>query len=468
MVAEEFFLQGEQEKQKNLPISPNMDRDTTNPIQMGIDFNEYVVRPFFEILSQLFPSMRPFVDILIANSKQWELMSNEALLSEAHTEEIHDQPPSIPPHVRTPDGPMKPARVEAVAASAASGENGVSRGRRLSIAAGTLEIPETFDRLLFKNYKIRYKTSRSLSGGRGSRKPIGGSLRVGNFSFSSATLDVKPAESNGSRTSESVHANANSAARMLARTASIATSTATPESATDPFLLLLGGNSPARRKTVDQFRQRRCMSLDASDSRRILPVSPGESPQLMPYGRGGSSTPHKTFPRPSPPLRDGGRKEGIGTEGDDYIQSGLPVADAESPFKGNGIAQVLVFDGIEDRRGTSPFGWSYSDGGRTPPYSGAGSPSSEGRHKSPFSSELSSNAFAADGSKSYHHMGESSGETGESGGGDDSSSSISSGTNRLPIPAELSRSPLSGELGRSSLLAGRSGSKSPRAHQRRK
>ncbi|KNC98647.1 uncharacterized protein SPPG_06328 [Spizellomyces punctatus DAOM BR117] len=136
MVVEEFFLQGEQEKKMNLPVSPNMDRETTNPVQIGFDFNEYVARPYFEVLGELLPSMRPFVENLIGNRAKWESMGASVR-------------PAQPP-------PNK------------SDEIAVSRGRRLSLAAGTIEIPQAFDNYIAarRGIKHRYKTSRSLSSGR--------------------------------------------------------------------------------------------------------------------------------------------------------------------------------------------------------------------------------------------------------------------------------------------------------------
>ncbi|KAJ3185313.1 hypothetical protein HDU85_001363 [Gaertneriomyces sp. JEL0708] len=128
MVVEEFFLQGDKEKSMNLPVSPNMDRETTNPVQIGIDFNEYVVRPYFELLAELLPALNPFVVHLVDNKQTWEKMARP------------EQPSTAVP---------------------IPGES-ISRGRRLSLAAGTIEIPQLFDKYI----KNRYKMSRSLSSGR--------------------------------------------------------------------------------------------------------------------------------------------------------------------------------------------------------------------------------------------------------------------------------------------------------------
>ncbi|RKO89920.1 hypothetical protein BDK51DRAFT_21883, partial [Blyttiomyces helicus] len=72
MVVEEFFMQGEQEKRMNLPVSPNMDRQTTNPTQTALDFNEYLVHPYFSLLTDLLPSLEPFCTLLVENSREWK------------------------------------------------------------------------------------------------------------------------------------------------------------------------------------------------------------------------------------------------------------------------------------------------------------------------------------------------------------------------------------------------------------
>nr|CAG8489028.1 4845_t:CDS:2 [Entrophospora candida] len=47
-VVEEFFKQGDLEKQKNLPVSPNMDREQAQQPQISLGFGDFVVKPYFE------------------------------------------------------------------------------------------------------------------------------------------------------------------------------------------------------------------------------------------------------------------------------------------------------------------------------------------------------------------------------------------------------------------------------------
>ncbi|CAJ0642370.1 13456_t:CDS:2 [Entrophospora sp. SA101] len=47
-VVEEFFKQGDLEKQKHLPVSPNMDREQAQQPQISLGFGDFVVKPYFE------------------------------------------------------------------------------------------------------------------------------------------------------------------------------------------------------------------------------------------------------------------------------------------------------------------------------------------------------------------------------------------------------------------------------------
>ncbi|KAJ3171896.1 hypothetical protein HDU87_008214 [Geranomyces variabilis] len=176
MVVEEFLSQGDQEKARSIPVSPNMDRESSNPVQMAFEFNTYVARPYFEILSELLPATKPFIENLIANRTRWEEMG----ASSAPKVEI--SPPKPANEADAAAAMTEPADAAAAAAAAAAGGAGgggggsgvgemdvTPRGRRLSLAAGTIEIPQAFDIYVMnaaRRYRNRYKTSRSLSSGR--------------------------------------------------------------------------------------------------------------------------------------------------------------------------------------------------------------------------------------------------------------------------------------------------------------
>ncbi|KAJ2783318.1 hypothetical protein H4R18_001764 [Coemansia javaensis] len=124
----ESFRQGDLEKKLSLPVSPNMDRDTTDQRQVSLDFGNIIIRPFFSELVSLFPVDDTLLPSLEANLQRWSRLSVDA------THEIS-----------APEGANNAAYswpVEPVNASPSSSTpSGLSEGRRLSIAAGTIDIP---------------------------------------------------------------------------------------------------------------------------------------------------------------------------------------------------------------------------------------------------------------------------------------------------------------------------------------
>jgi hypothetical protein len=72
MVIEEFFLQGDKEKENNLPISPSMDRENTNGGDVAAGFTNSIVQPFFDLLSIIFPRMDCFYLLLRDNVRRTE------------------------------------------------------------------------------------------------------------------------------------------------------------------------------------------------------------------------------------------------------------------------------------------------------------------------------------------------------------------------------------------------------------
>lgn len=69
----EFFVQGDMEIEKNLPISPLCDRNETNLASSQRDFITFVVRPSFDVLGKIIPRVYDEVLPLIdANLKYWE------------------------------------------------------------------------------------------------------------------------------------------------------------------------------------------------------------------------------------------------------------------------------------------------------------------------------------------------------------------------------------------------------------
>ncbi|KAI9282354.1 hypothetical protein BY458DRAFT_552569 [Sporodiniella umbellata] len=123
LVCEEFFGQGDAERDQRLPVSPNMDRNQVSQTTIGLSFGDFVVSPYFEIFSALFPKADELLKTLNANRAEWILLEQEDL----RTEEQH--PPEKQPAAMLPeDRPiLNPT------------------GRRVSVAAGMVIIPDQLE-----------------------------------------------------------------------------------------------------------------------------------------------------------------------------------------------------------------------------------------------------------------------------------------------------------------------------------
>jgi hypothetical protein len=71
LIVEEFFRQGDAEKSNGLPVSPGMDRDMATQASISLKFGDYVVKPYFEALSDILPSANIFIETLEDNREEW-------------------------------------------------------------------------------------------------------------------------------------------------------------------------------------------------------------------------------------------------------------------------------------------------------------------------------------------------------------------------------------------------------------
>ncbi|KAL5037641.1 hypothetical protein RTP6_005042 [Batrachochytrium dendrobatidis] len=171
LVVQEFFNQGDLERQKNLPLSPNMDRDTMNQAQIQMAFTDFIVRPYFETLAEIFPRMVTLTDIIYENAREWDnllpavfsesVASPECLTTCNETDMSASGSSGREGKMGTMDSlagigstshgysnslttvKRKISFEEVVQ----GGLGGMCNGRRLSMAAGTVEIPDTIDRI---------------------------------------------------------------------------------------------------------------------------------------------------------------------------------------------------------------------------------------------------------------------------------------------------------------------------------
>jgi hypothetical protein len=154
-VVDEFFLQGAYEKSQGLSISPNMDRDTTDQFQIALNFGDYIVKPFFELLASFAVEMSEFVDRLMDNRKQWVELEKDfrkrRLLEQQQQQDPHDQLTSPRfAHSRYPvSAPVAPG----LFSNTVLDERNLNlpsalHGRRLSFAAGMITLPHKFNQQL--------------------------------------------------------------------------------------------------------------------------------------------------------------------------------------------------------------------------------------------------------------------------------------------------------------------------------
>ncbi|KAF4322093.1 hypothetical protein JM18_002172 [Phytophthora kernoviae] len=77
-VVEEFFIQGEMEKQLSLPVSPFMDRDTIVIKKMQVGFADFIVAPLFSVWAQILPNVNAVAyRTLLANREFWASLSDD-------------------------------------------------------------------------------------------------------------------------------------------------------------------------------------------------------------------------------------------------------------------------------------------------------------------------------------------------------------------------------------------------------
>jgi len=71
-VMEEFFQQGDKEKQLSLPVSSFMDRDTTHVPKCQLGFIQYICLPTFTALVEQFPKANLPLTTLQSNMAEWK------------------------------------------------------------------------------------------------------------------------------------------------------------------------------------------------------------------------------------------------------------------------------------------------------------------------------------------------------------------------------------------------------------
>ncbi|KJE93417.1 phosphodiesterase 1B [Capsaspora owczarzaki ATCC 30864] len=205
LVCDEFFRQGDIEKAKGLPVSPNMDRETTVQAQMACGFADYIIEPSYSALCRILPLTKECYDVLRDNRTKWgdlkrlhkegiaakEAASPAGAVSASSSDRFasklssrrsgsstngnglsikqrlqqqqqRERQKAASSHSRTPSvdvaasgsassSPSSSGRAASVVIHAGSAiaetVAGIAAGsRRMSLAPGTIEIPETFSK----------------------------------------------------------------------------------------------------------------------------------------------------------------------------------------------------------------------------------------------------------------------------------------------------------------------------------
>ncbi|KAJ2017872.1 hypothetical protein IW146_008088 [Coemansia sp. RSA 922] len=126
----ESFNQGETEKKLSLPVSPNMDRTTTDQRQVSLDFGNIIIRPFFSELVSLFPVDDELLPALESNLQKWSRMS---------TDNTHEISAPAGANNNMYSWPAEPV----ITPVSRTNSSVFSEDRRLSVAAGTVDIPSS-------------------------------------------------------------------------------------------------------------------------------------------------------------------------------------------------------------------------------------------------------------------------------------------------------------------------------------
>lgn len=71
-VLEEFFNQGDKERDQNMQISYLMDRYSVNKAKSQIGFIDVIVQPHFEVVKNFLPELSKYLKTLEINRKEWE------------------------------------------------------------------------------------------------------------------------------------------------------------------------------------------------------------------------------------------------------------------------------------------------------------------------------------------------------------------------------------------------------------
>eukprot|EP00899_Mesostigma_viride_P006832 jgi/Mesvir1/1614/Mv05056-RA.1 len=77
-ITEEFYLQGDKEREAGLQVSPFMDRENNNLAKSQLGFFSFIALPLFQAWVAIFPDSQPILEEMTANIKYWENVRDTA------------------------------------------------------------------------------------------------------------------------------------------------------------------------------------------------------------------------------------------------------------------------------------------------------------------------------------------------------------------------------------------------------
>ncbi|SAL97330.1 hypothetical protein [Absidia glauca] len=160
LIVQEFFRQGDIEKQHGLPVSPGMDRELSTQPDISLTFGDLVVRPYFEALATLLPGAHLFLDALDNNRSEWVRIKQSLGYTDGDTDDDdgHGDEDDMGGLLYSMQQRQFPTSLLPIPEASLLPHT----ERRVSVAAGTLVIPENVGYLT--NGSVRCRTGpRSLS-----------------------------------------------------------------------------------------------------------------------------------------------------------------------------------------------------------------------------------------------------------------------------------------------------------------
>lgn len=91
LLFEEFFYQGDLEKQQSLPVSFLCDRTTTNIAKSQPGFLNFIVIPLFSVVSEIVPGLKELERNARENVKHWEEFKESEQQMQIYTPRTQEQ-----------------------------------------------------------------------------------------------------------------------------------------------------------------------------------------------------------------------------------------------------------------------------------------------------------------------------------------------------------------------------------------